>query len=128
MSTPRHYQHIVARFDVMARATLSQPRSIPEICQALAINQRTLARAFRAVRGTTALRHLHALRLIEARKMLLDDKPTNVTSVALRFGFREFGRFAAQYRAAFGETPSQTLRTKFATRRPDSDTGVRAAH
>jgi transcriptional regulator GlxA family with amidase domain len=30
--------------------------------------------------------------------------------VASRCGFRELGRFAADYRAAFGEYPSETLR------------------
>jgi tetratricopeptide (TPR) repeat protein len=33
-----------------------------------------------------------------------------VTEVAQRCGFRHFGRFAHQYRDAFGETPSETLR------------------
>jgi len=33
-----------------------------------------------------------------------------VTKVALDCGFSHLGRFAAQYRAQFGELPSQTAR------------------
>ena len=34
----------------------------------------------------------------------------SVSEVAWRWGFAHHGRFAAQYRTRFGETPSQTLR------------------
>ncbi len=42
-------------------------------------------------------------------------RPTTVTHVAATYGFFELGRFAASYRQAFGEAPSDTLRA--ATRR-----------
>jgi AraC family ethanolamine operon transcriptional activator len=35
--------------------------------------------------------------------------PETVTAVAMRCGFRELGRFAAAYRATFGESPSETM-------------------
>ena len=108
--TTRRYRQIVDRFEDIARANLGEPRTIPEICVALAIGQRTLARAVRAVRGTTPSRHLQALALAEARAALQDPATRSVRQVALRCGFRELGRFAADYRAAFGENPSETLR------------------
>ena len=108
--TTRRYRQIVDRFEDIARASLGEPRTIPDICAALVIGQRTLARAVRAVRGTTPSRHLHALALAEARVALQDPATRSVRQVALRCGFREFGRFAADYRAAFGEYPSETLR------------------
>ena len=34
-----------------------------------------------------------------------------VTAIALRWGFTHLARFSGQYRARFGELPSQTLST-----------------
>jgi transcriptional regulator GlxA family with amidase domain len=54
---------------------------------------------------------LRQIRLQLVREELLrSDKATNVTAIAVRHGFMHLGRFSAQYRAAFGEGPSATLR------------------
>jgi AraC-like DNA-binding protein len=105
------------RSQAAARATLDS--RVSDLCEALAVSQRTLTRALRAVRHTTPSRHLRALRLSEARKALVsaDAAAETVTQVALRFGFRELGRFAVDYRAAFGESPSDTLRRSAAASR-----------
>jgi hypothetical protein len=38
-----------------------------------------------------------------------------VTEVAVHFGFLELGRFSVEYRRAFGERPSATLRRAMET-------------
>jgi len=109
----RRYREIVDRFDGVARANLATLTSLADLCSAAGVSHRTLNRAFRAVRGTTPTRYLHALRLSEARRTLASETVvTSVTEVATRFGFRELGRFAGEYRAAFGESPSETLRRR----------------
>lgn len=110
MVTARRYRLIVGRFEDIARASLGKPQNLMDICAALAIGQGTLARAVRTVRGTTPTRYLRGLALGEARAALRDPATRSVRQVALRYGFRELGRFAADYRAAFGENPSDTLR------------------
>jgi transcriptional regulator GlxA family with amidase domain len=125
--TTRRYRQIVDRFEAVARDSLGKLRSIPDICATLAISQRTLARAVRAVRGTTPARLLHELALAEARAALLSPTTRSVRQVALRCGFRELGRFAAEYRAAFGEYPSQTLR-RHSTAGLDDDVCVATSH
>lgn len=108
--TTKRYRQIVECFEEIADASLGEPRTIPHICAALGIGHRTLARAVRAVRGTTPARHLHARALAQARAALQDPATRSVRQVARRCGFRELGRFAADYRATFGENPSETLR------------------
>jgi transcriptional regulator GlxA family with amidase domain len=117
--TRQRYQQIADRFEEAVRANLGKLDHISDLCDAIAVNQRTLTRALRAIRHTMPLRHLRALRLSEARQALLfaDAATETVTQVALRFGFRELGRFAVDYRAAFGESPSDTLRRRAVARR-----------
>ena len=111
MATER-YRHIVDRFEAAARANLEQNVGIGELCRIAAVEQRTLARAFRAVHGITPSLYLRTLRLNLAREALLAPCAgrVTVTEVATRFGFRELGRFALNYRTMFGEAPSETLR------------------
>jgi transcriptional regulator GlxA family with amidase domain len=105
------YQQIVDRFDAVARAQLGSLGQIAELCRAAGVTQRTLSRAFHAIRGKAPSRYLHELRLTEVRQALLSNAGEgSVTEVAMRFGFRELGRFAVDYRARFGESPSETLR------------------
>jgi transcriptional regulator GlxA family with amidase domain len=108
----RRYHEMVARADKVMRANLHRPFLISMICKSIGVSQRTLSRAFRATEGATPSRYIHELRLTEARKALLSANaaPDTVTEIALRFGFRELGRFAGAYRKRFGESPSTTLR------------------
>jgi AraC family ethanolamine operon transcriptional activator len=52
-------------------------------------------------------------RLFGARRALcqIDATRKTVTTIACEFGFFELGRFSRAYKAAFGESPSQTIKT-----------------
>jgi transcriptional regulator GlxA family with amidase domain len=110
--TSEHYLRIVARFEEVARANIGTYLRIADLCRAIGVTPRTLERAVRAVHANTPVEFLHALRLTEARQTLLSTcaGAGSVTEVAMRFGFRELGRFAGKYRERFGESPSETLR------------------
>ena len=52
------------------------------------------------------------LRRMHLARRALREAPADatVTDIATEFGFWELGRFAVEYKALFGEAPSETLR------------------
>ena len=85
--------------------------SIRDICARTGASYATLERGFRETYGMTPQAYLNAVRLSRARRELRQPNVnTNVSSVAIHWGFLELGRFSVQYRQRFGETPSETLR------------------
>jgi len=85
--------------------------SLAELCAVAATSERTLEYAFREQLGVTPLRYLRLRRLNRVASELRSAacETTQVTEVAMRWGFWQLGRFAAQYRALFDEQPSETL-------------------
>jgi AraC-like DNA-binding protein len=103
-------RHLRAAEDFIA-AHLDRPLTVEDIAAAAGIGIRALQAAFRAHRGTTPLGYWRDLRLDAARADLAAGRPgESVTDIALRWGFDHLGRFAAAYRARFGESPRDTLR------------------
>ncbi len=93
-------------------AHLNWPVSRAELAKASGTSIRTLSRAFMRHHGMGPMQFLKARRLDAAYRDLLGTKPqhNSVTEVALRYGFNHLGMFAIDYRQAFGELPSATLR------------------
>jgi AraC-like DNA-binding protein len=85
---------------------------IEEIAAAARVSRRAVQQAFRRHLDTTPTAYLRRVRLDGAHRELLDADPAGltVTEVAYRWGFCSPSRFTERYRAAFGTTPSETLR------------------
>jgi len=84
---------------------LQDPLTLAELCRRLGIEERTLRRRFRTALGVAPMRYYQALRLTEARYMLVGtDLP--VTEVALACGFSNSAAFARAFKAHFGFPPS----------------------
>ena len=94
-------------------ARLDQPVSRAELAEASSASIRTLSRGFMRRHGMGPMQFLKARRIDAAYRDLLGANPesTSVTEVALRYGFNHLGKFASDYRQAFRESPSVTLRT-----------------
>ncbi len=107
----RHRQ-IVARLEQAMQERPEEMLSLPDICAAVGVAQRTLNLACMEFLGQGAMQYARARRLDHVRAVLLTSDPeaTRITDVAMRFGFWELGRFAQAYRMRFGERPSDTLR------------------
>jgi AraC-like DNA-binding protein len=93
-------------------ARLTRPVSRADLAAAAGVSIRTLSRAFTRRWGTGPMGFLKARRMQAAYQDLLGAQQgqTTVGEIASRYGFSQFGRFSIEYRAAFGESPSQTLR------------------
>jgi AraC-like DNA-binding protein len=86
---------------------------IEEIAAAARVSRRAVQQSFRRHLDTTPTAYLRRVRLDAAHRQLLDAAPgegLTVTEVAYRWGFSSPSRFTERYRAAFGTTPSTTLR------------------
>ncbi|PCE32427.1 hypothetical protein BZL54_10510 [Burkholderia ubonensis subsp. mesacidophila] len=86
-----------------------QPLTLSDIAAAAHCSVRTLQRAFHQWRDIGTMRYLKEVRLQRARAALqAPDETASVTEIATRWGFGHLGQFAADYRKAFGERPSDT--------------------
>jgi AraC-like DNA-binding protein len=107
----RHYA-LMRKFHALLEANPEVPIYIPEISAALGVSERTLRSCSQEHLGMGLKRYLMLRRMHFVRRALMEGAPktTAVTEAAMHYGFWELGRFAVAYKAAFGESPSTTLR------------------
>jgi len=103
--------HIVRRTEQLLRDHADEAISISNLSSMAGVSERSLRNAFYRVCTTSPKRYLRMLRLHQVRRSLsaATQARATVTRVATQHGFYELGRFAGEYRALFGETPSETL-------------------
>ena len=106
---------LVAHAERLALADLQTSLDIAALCRALAVSERTLRKAFHRIHGLPPHRCLRMFKLSRARGelMMARGRSVTVTEIATALGFVELGRFSVEYRKAFGESPSETLRQAF---------------
>jgi AraC-like DNA-binding protein len=102
---------IVADAEDYLAAAMGRPIYTQEIAAALGVGQRLLTAAFSAVYGMSVHRYLLLRRLHLVRRLLMSPAgaSTRIKTVALDHGFWHLGQFTRDYRAMFGETPTETL-------------------
>ncbi|WP_433220222.1 AraC family transcriptional regulator [Dactylosporangium sp. CS-047395] len=90
-----------------------RPLTVAEIATAAGVGSRGLQVAFRRHLGCTPMEYLRRVRLERVHRELRAAGPgdgVTVRETARRWGFANPGRFAAEYRALYGQPPSRTLR------------------
>lgn len=87
-----------------------EPLDIAALAALTNTSVRSLFRQFKKSRDYSPMEFLKLTRLRQARQMLLSGEDGSVLSVMLKCGFQNAGHFARDYRRAFGERPSETLR------------------
>lgn len=93
------------------RANLHLPITVSDIADAAGISSRSLQLGFRRYYEMSPTQFLRRIRLEAAHAELFSARNTlPVSEVALKWGFTNLGRFAAQYQAEFGHLPSDALK------------------
>jgi AraC family ethanolamine operon transcriptional activator len=104
-------QELVHKVRDMVFDCPEQPLSVAELCVRLHVTRRTLQNAFQESLGTSPAAFLRTVRLNAVRRALRE-RPAQATiaDTAARWGFWHMGHFSQEYKALFGETPSQSRR------------------
>jgi AraC-like DNA-binding protein len=103
----RHVVHMCIEY---AEAIERVP-TISEMCLVAHVSERRLRQAFTDTFEVPPLRYFRHRSLSRARSVFVSREGVDLTvsEVATDLGFRNYGRFASQYRSAYGELPSATL-------------------
>lgn len=102
---------VVERAREYALGNLHDPVTIGELCEHIGVSRRTLQYCFQEVIGTNPVDFLRAIRLNNVRRELRAARQgaVRIADIAARWGFWHLSHFAHDYRAMFGELPSDTL-------------------
>lgn len=108
----RRHAGIMDRFEAVLATHGDRQIGMAELCAATGVSERTLRTCCAAFLGMSPGSYVRLRRLNHVRATLTraDPATASIAEIAGRHGFSEPGRFAAAYRAAFGEAPSLTLR------------------
>jgi AraC-like DNA-binding protein len=101
---------VVRRVEEFIEAHWQEAITIDRLAAETGVSTRAIFRAFERSRAYSPMAFAKAIRLKQARDILASGDPgVSVTAAAFRSNFASPGRFAKDYRDAFGELPSATL-------------------
>ena len=104
---PRHVRKVQDHLQAHA----GEPLSPDDLARLAGVSVRSLYTGFQAFCGVSPMQYLKEVRMERARSDLqAAADAVSVAGVALRWGFGHLGRFSVDYKARFGESPSETLR------------------
>lgn len=92
---------------------LSEPITVADLCLRLNISRGMLNYCFQDALATNPVQYLRSLRLNGVRRELRhgSEGPSSIRDIACKWGFWHLPRFASEYKALFGELPSETVRS-----------------
>lgn len=96
------------------RIHVDEAISVPQLCLATGASRRALQYAFEDVLRLSPVSYLRVMRLNRVRSEIQSRMHDTVGDIAARWGFWHLSRFAAEYRALFGELPSVTRQRSLA--------------
>jgi AraC-like DNA-binding protein len=109
----RSHRQVVERATEFLRDHVVESVRLSQVSAATGVSERSLRNAFYDVFGMSPKQYILRERLNDVHRALQSAPHARgvITNIATEYGFFELGRFAGTYKAAFGESPSQTLRS-----------------
>ena len=109
-AVPKH----VKRAEEYFHCNIHKKLTIDELAAAAGVSGRTLFVAFKKFRGASPVKYLGDIRMEKFREGLLAARSAQntVKDVASNFGYTQLGRLSVEYKRKFGESPSETLRSR----------------
>ncbi len=98
------------RAERFIREHFSETLDMARIAEGSGVSARTLQYGFRKYRGASPMTFLRDVRLSSARRALIDGRGVSIRAVASAVGYPSTSQFARDYRASFGESPTETRR------------------
>ena len=111
---PSRRSKLIAQAEKKILAHLEKPLTLKQLAENLVCSSRALSFGFKDLFGLSPMRYLKVRRLNAVRQHLKAREPENCTIAILasEFGFYSPCHFTQDYKAMFGELPSETLRKK----------------
>lgn len=108
LATLGGYTSSIARVVERLRHDFDQPLRIESLARELGMSVSGLHHHFKVVTALSPLQYQKRLRLLEARRLLLDED-FDATRAALRVGYRDASHFNREYKALFGVPPMRDV-------------------
>lgn len=101
----------LAQLEALLNASLDATLALEDLEHAAGVSRERLYRDFHTYYGMAPMAYYRQLRFEQVRVRLSQARACEqVSSIAMDYGFQQFGRFAKEYKERFGELPSQTLK------------------
>jgi len=100
----------VRKVEEYIEANWDKPIDIEAMARIANISARSLFREFKRDRGYSPAAFVKQIRLNHAKEMLEQDDGPSIIQIAYRCGFQNPSHFAKDFKLAFGELPSETLK------------------
>ncbi len=111
-AAPQVAPYYVRRAEQYVSENFMKPISVKHLEAATGVSARTLYYGFKQYRGASPLKYLKRVRLMRARRHLLEAQlhGGRVGPIAATVGYVNKSQFARDYKDYFGESPTATLR------------------
>jgi AraC-like DNA-binding protein len=109
MTVPLHHREAVSRVIRTVRDRLDEPWTLTQMAQVAFLSRFHFSRVFRQVTGAPPGRFLSALRMAEARRLVVASR-MNVTDICTTVGYSSLGTFTTQFTEQVGVGPGRLRR------------------